>query len=312
MGGVPESVLSPAQVNAFNDALERRNKILDTMFGKLQENAAEWELNGGGVNMVAANINTLSEGYKRLLAEGIDPASQGMVDMRARIEELQSPWMQFIGLMMQVPPIAQQIAGTLFNLVQAFAEGVGNAIAQVLVYGASLRDTMKALMKQIVAMIIQSLIQIVIQRVIAMVAGVATQAVELVKGMTTYAALTYAAAFAATAAIPIVGPGLAPAAAAAALGSMLGGAAAAGAAGAGAGAAMAAAETGGLFTRPGITRIAEKGRPEIVLNQDNVRKFMGGPTGGGSQTIILQVDGETLIRTVVRGMPEYLRLQGAI
>jgi len=94
---------------------------------------------------------------------------------------------------------------------------------------------------------------------------------------------------------------------------MLAGAAAAGSVGLGVGAATTAgAATGGLFTTPGLTAIAERGNPEIVLNQDNVRKFMGGALGGGSQTIVVNLDSEPIISTVVRGMPAYLRLQGAI
>lgn len=297
---------------------------------------SSWKIMGGGTNVVKSNIDALTATYKklesqvvttteaneRLAAEGLKPsdatmaalqqASDKMVEIKQRIEDLQSPWNQFIGLMQAVPPMAQQIASVLMNVVQTFSQGVGDAIAQVLVYGASLRDLLKALMKQIVATVISSLVQIVVQRVIAMIAGVTASTTELIANMKAYAATTYAATYASISAIPIVGPAAAPAAATGAVTAMLAGSTASGAMGAGTGAAIAASATGGLFTHPGITRIAERGRPEIVLNQDNVRKFMGDSSRGGSQSISIYLDSDVITEKVVRGMPEYLRLQGAI
>jgi hypothetical protein len=291
---------------------------------------------GGGMNVVKSNIDALTATYKklesqvvatteaneRLAAEGLKPSdatmaalqqtSDKMVEIKQRIEDLQSPWNQFIGLMQAVPPMAQQIAAVLMNIVQTFSQGVGDAIAQVVVYGASLKDILKVLMKQIVAVVISSLVQIVVQRLIAMVVGITASATELIANMKAYAATTYAAAFASTCAIPIVGPAAAAGVAAGALTAMLAGSVGAGAAGAGVGTSIAAAATGGLFSTPQITRIAEKGKPEIVLNQENVRRFFGDTGVRGNQRITVYLDGDIITDKVVRGMPSYLRLQGAI
>lgn len=204
-----------------------------------------------------------------------------------------------MGLLQQIPPIATQLAAVMFTTFQSISQGIGDAVAQVIVYGASLMEVTKKLLKVIAAEIISTLVKIGVQYVITAAIKKMADMATAASTVASAATQTYAEVFAQVSSTPfgwLYAAGIAAAAAAVLI----------------AGAAAFGAEEGGLFTRPGITRIAEKGRPEIVLTQDNVRKFMGGATGGGSQTIILQVDGETLIRTVVRGMPEYLRIQGAI
>lgn len=213
----------------------------------------------------------------------------------------------------QIPPIAVQFSNALLGMFQSLAQGIGNTLAQIIVYGGSLAKAMKALLKQIVAQIIATLVQLGVQWVITALLKKVTQATEAGATLSAQAISVYAQVYAGYAGIPFVGPILGAAAAKAATAAMIGGALAAGAIGAGAGTALVAgAATGGLFTTPGLTAIAERGKPEIVLNQDNVRKFMGGALGGGSQTIVVNLDSEPIISTVVRGMPAYLRLQGAI
>ena len=213
----------------------------------------------------------------------------------------------------QIPPMAVQFANALMGMFQSLAQGIGNTLAQIIVYGGSLAQAMKALLKQIVAQIIATLVQLGIQWILTAILKKSTQGTEAGATLAAQSAILYASVFTETALIPIVGLAAAAETAAAAVAAMLGGAAASGGIGLGIGKAVTAgAATGGLFTTPGLTAIAEKGKPEIVLNQDNVRKFMGGALGGGSQTIVVNLDSEPIISTVVRGMPAYLRLQGAI
>ena len=257
------------------------------------------ELAGGGINVVKASTDALTSAYKKLLLEGHLPNEEAMVNIRQKIEALQTPTQQFMGLLQQIPPIATQLAAAMFNTFQTISQGIGDAVAQVIVYGASLMEVTRKLLKVIAAEIISTLVKIGVQYVI-------TAAIKKVVDMSTAASAvasgatrTYAEVFAQISSTPfgwLYAAGIAAAAAAVLI----------------AGAAAFGAEEGGLFTRPGITRIAEKGRPEIVLNQDNVRKFMGGATGGGRQTINVYLDSDVIISKVVRGMPEYLRLQGAI
>jgi hypothetical protein len=63
---------------------------------------------------------------------------------------------------------------------------------------------------------------------------------------------------------------------------------------------------GGIITAPRLIGVGEAG-PEAVLPLDRLSDFLGGR--GGSQTIIIQLDGRELSRSVVRHMPSVVRLQ---
>jgi SLT domain-containing protein len=78
-----------------------------------------------------------------------------------------------------------------------------------------------------------------------------------------------------------------------------------------AGASVGAAASGGIFSTPGLTAIAEGGKPEIVLNEGNIRKYFPSLSRGGNQTIVVQLDRKPILRATARGMPEYLELHGA-
>lgn len=291
-GGMPTQTITPPPIGSF---LSITRQLRDSSID-IQTSA---ELAGGGINTVKASTDALTSAYKKLLLEGHLPNEEAMVNLRQKIEALQTPTQQFMGLLQQIPPIATQLAAVMFTTFQSISQGIGDAVAQVIVYGASLMEVTKKLLKVIAAEIISTLVKIGVQYVITAAIKKMADMATAASTVASAATQTYAEVFAQVSSTPfgwLYAAGIAAAAAAVLI----------------AGAAAFGAEEGGLFTRPGITRIAEKGRPEIVLTQDNVRKFMGGATGGGSQTIILQVDGETLIRTVVRGMPEYLRIQGAI
>ncbi len=68
------------------------------------------------------------------------------------------------------------------------------------------------------------------------------------------------------------------------------------------------------LTRPGITRIAERGRPEIVLNEGNIQKYFPAIAGGGDRPIvinnILECDGYEFARIAAKYMPDVHRNYG--
>jgi len=308
--------------DAIEDTTDAINKQTDATkrLGVYQSAATAgrtYEIQGGGVNPIAASRDAMMGRYNQMASDnlklGIEAPTAEMRALRVSIEELQDPWSEFVGLVAASAPIWQQLGQAMHSVVQAFTQGVGDAIAQVLVYGQSLGKMMADLMKRIAAMIISTLVQIAIQWVISSLLGVGAIVTQTVAAVKAYAIQTWAGAFAATAAIPIVGPGAAFGAATAALATMLAGVPAAGAAGMGVGAAsMATAAEGGIFTQPGITRIAERGRPEVVLNETNIKRFFPGMIGGGfrdrfTQIIQLNLDSRILSKVVAKGLPDIIR-----
>lgn len=222
-----------------------------------------------------------------------------------------------VGLSQSLRITWEQFGQIVGGVLSGIAAGVGDAIAQIIVFGGKARDVFKALGKQILATIISTLIQIGIQQLILAFVRIGAASAETGGRMAGLAAETYGAAFASIAAIPIVGPALAPAAATAAVATMLAGAALAGLAGGvvgkgvvAGGAAIGRAAGGGIFTEPAFISIAEPGvGPEVVLNQRNIRDFFP-DLDGGLQRIQVILDSDILVDRVVRGMPGFLRLHG--
>ncbi len=195
-------------------------------------------------------------------------------------------------LFAEIPPLARQMAQLVFDTFQAVTKGIGDAVANAIVYQQDLMDSLVSLTRQVAASLISMAVQIAAAQVAAAIAiGAAWTWTEAIKSL---GLLGLA-----------VGAGLALAFIAGAVASSKQGASA----GRAAGSEVQSAYTGGLFTRPGITSIAERG-PEIVLNRQNVRQFLGGGGFGGTQVINQYLDGRLLSRTVVRGMPRELRLHG--
>jgi len=304
-------------IEATTDALEKQTDATKRL-GVYQTAATAgrtYAIQGGGVNPIAASRDAMMGRYNQMASDnlklGIEAPNAEMIRLRESIEALQDPWSEFVGLVAASAPVWQQLGQAMHSVVQAFTAGVGDAIAQVLVYGQSLGKMMQDLMKRIAAMIISTLVQIAIQWVISSLLGVGMIVTQTVAAVKAYAIQTWAGAFAATAAIPIVGPAAAAGVAGAALATMLAGVPAAGAAGMGVGAAsMATAAEGGIFTTPGITAIAERGRPELVLNEQNIRRFFPGMLGGGRPVVVhshVILDGREIGKASVKYIPDVIR-----
>lgn len=68
---------------------------------------------------------------------------------------------------------------------------------------------------------------------------------------------------------------------------------------------------GGIVTGPMLGLIGEAGQSEAVIPLDRMDEFFNPKaSGGGSQTIIINLDGKQIARQVVERMPSVLRLQG--
>jgi hypothetical protein len=256
------------------------------------------------------------EGTIKSYTRAIDDAELAL----ARLGQAPGPedqltvWENFNNLIRETPSLAKQVADALFATVQSFSQGVGQAVAQTLIFGASLGKGLINVLKQVAASLIASLISLGVQKLILSSIFKITTLSENVQAMAGYAQQTYASTYASISAIPIVGPGLAPAAATGAVAAMLAGslgAAAAGAAAGGLASGVSAAATGGIFSRPNITTIAERG-PEIVLNKRNVDDFFGGggTVGANVYHFSFNLDGRQVAAAIVPEMPGVLRYHG--
>jgi hypothetical protein len=196
------------------------------------------------------------------------------------------------------------------DLLDSFAQGFGDAIARVIVFGESLVEALTNLLKNLAAQIISALTQLLVEQLIYLIArnllGVQTVSGELAR----QAAITYAAAYASTlAAGGVAGFIAAPIVAEAQVLAMLGGAAGAAAQGKGAGAGIGsgAFQFGGIVTQPTLALIGEAGQNEAVIPLDRLDEFVGSTR---EQHIQVMLDERVIVDTVVRGMPARIRLQG--
>lgn len=296
--------------------------ILEDVHNQLAIMPRDWNAN-------EAAVSALRSKYVELQRDGF--SAEALEPLRAKIQELSDPtanfiaeiqrstqatyvlkdaWNQFIELLRQTPSIGQQIGTLLFNIWTQFHEGVGQTVAQALVYGQSLAKGFQDFFKRLAATIIATLISIGIQWLVLKLIGAgfaASQAGKDIGGAAGAAgAWAYAAAVKSQGLIGLAtGLGFGAIAIAAALG--LGAAGIAG--GKGVAAGMSSSYSGGIFTRPTISAIAERG-PEMVLNQKNIRGVFGA-MGGRGYTIEINLDGSSMLRYFAENLPEHLRLNGA-
>ena len=158
---------------------------------------------------------------------------------------------------------------------------------------------MKVVFNNMLADFISAIVEMIIRWAIGSLLMAATTAATSNSKISASASEAGAAAYAAYAGIPIIGPALGVAAAAVAIAGTL----AAATSGKAAGAAFFA--DGGIVTRPTLGIVGEAG-PEAVIPLSRAGSFGG--LSGGTQTINLYLDGELVTGTVLRNMPEQVRL----
>ena len=203
------------------------------------------------------------------------------------------------------------IINTVKGISDSIANGIGHAVAQVVVYGASLQQTLAALLKSIAAQIIESLIAIGIQELIFAAIGKTVAASQASAETAKNATIAFGAAFAATEVASIeTGPISVVAATAAGLAAsaaLIAGAIGAGIAGGAAGAGVVAAAKGGYFTRPTLALIGEAG-PEFAIPE----RKLNGLTSDRPMVMHnhLYIDGKEITAVTTKGMPSFLRRHG--
>src|SRR5574341_157731 len=157
--------------------------ILQDIQNQLAVMPRDWNAN-------EAAVEALRSKYVELMRDGF--SASALEPLRAKIQELSDPtknfidsinrstqatnvlkdaWGQFISLLQQTPTIGQQIGTLLYNIWTQFHEGVGQTVAQALVYGQSLAKGFQDFFKRLAATIIATLISIGIQWLILKIIG---------------------------------------------------------------------------------------------------------------------------------------------
>lgn len=198
-----------------------------------------------------------------------------------------------------------EVVGGLFHQVSA---GLGNAIANVIVFGQTAGEAFTAFGKQLLANVIQGLVQLGVQFLILVpIAKMVAATLGAVK-MQLWSMVTYAAAFAASVeTLGLFGIAAGPGIAAAAVATMLAGATAAGKAGAAVGAAVGSFASGGIVTGPTLAMIGEGRGSEAVIPLDRLPELAGLDY---RQTIQVLLDGQLLGEVTARELPRFLRVEG--
>ena len=164
------------------------------------------------------------------------------------IEATEAAW---ANLILNSKRAVQEFAETSIELMETFAQGVGDAFARALIYGENLVTSLQSLAQQIAATIISTLIRVTVEKAIQWALSKILTATEAASRLGILAAETYAGAFASTVALP-GGIALAPAAATASLTAMLAGATVAGGLGKALGASLGSFDKGGVSRIPGM------------------------------------------------------------
>jgi len=217
-------------------------------------------------------------------------------------EQANEAWASWLAVATEV---TANIKLATLDFFQSFAAGLGDAVAQIVVFGADAEEVFKSLFKTILAQIISSLVQIVVQFLIASLAraviGSAVQILQVGQALQ----LVFLATFAAISAIPIIGPALAGPAAAAAV--KIAGPASAAAGAVGSASAIVGLQEGGLIMGDGLALVHAG---ERVLTEAEVREApeLGGM--GGMMMVTVELDGRVLTQKILPRVPHELRMRG--
>lgn len=246
----------------------------------------------------------------------IESLKQAQIEANAEMErgvELASTFgFQLADAFRNVVPLSLQIAESIRGVFDQLTQGVSNAIAQAIVYGESFKKLMSNILKQVLASIISTFVQMAIQYIIGAIAGRVYAAAVGSANIGMSVARSGAAAYASvweTVGWPVA-LGLAPAMAAEASA----GATAAALSGKAMGMGVGAFAEGGFATGPMIATLAERGKPEAIMSEENFRRIMPGLFRGfgGAQVIHthVHVDGREIGQAAAEYLPWYLRSQG--
>jgi TP901 family phage tail tape measure protein len=293
----------------LSDALDRAKSSMDAFSegsGTLEERVAR----------LSQALQDNKSALLALEAEGLGPTDQRIMQIQGNIAELneallvsQNAWVQWGAHQQEMITNSQalfnEFSAISVNAFQGFADAIGQAVAQTLIFGESFGEVFGKLAKQVAAQFIAALVSMGVQMIaFAILNEIIGKAVF--QSQTSMSAGRAAAGVVASimevVAFPyslivagIVGPAVGAGTKALAEGFAAGG-------GGGFSAATAMAE-GGVVTAPTIALIGEAG-PEAVIPLDRL-----GRTPGGMQTITVMLDERVLTKAVVKNMPREVRLR---
>lgn len=236
----------------------------------------------------------VGEKAKETAEEVVNPFATRIFSLNEMIANNAENFKTWFGEIGTVLTQFQELSRTVF---EQFSAGIGNALANVIVFGESLATQLKSLMQSIAKTIISTLVKIGVQRGIQAIAAIIAAKRQTAGEVTAAAPRVFAGQFAAQSSAPFPLNLLAPAVATKMLGLFKAGVASAGPLGALAG--------GGIVSPPGgIFEVGEGGEAEVVAP---LSKFSD-MAGTSEQTIIFKLGEEELTRAVVRGMPSVLEM----
>lgn len=184
--------------------------------------------------------------------------------------------------------LTSQIISQTFESV---TQGMGQAVANALIFGQNLGEALRNLLKQAAANIIAMLIQVGAQKLILSALSIGANKANASSEMATGLSQVFVNSFKSAAAIPVYGWAIAPQVASANLGLAIAGASAAGATGAGIGSGLAGAAHGGLTNVPAEqTFLLDKGERVLSPRQnEDLTEFISSPeSGGGRGGVVIQ------------------------
>lgn len=217
--------------------------------------------------------------------------------VRAGIRAQVESFAEWTGVTTTVLEDFQNLSTSVF---QTFTDGIGAAIADTIVFGKSLAQALSNLLRNVAKMVIQTLIKMAIQRGIAAAMGITSAKIQAAGEAGSAVARTFRNQMASMSAAPFPTNLTAPAVAGKMAAITAGGG---GAVAAALGGGLPGLAKGGIVTRPTLAVIGEAG-PEVVAPLEKANRMMG-PT---QQTIITNLDGREVARTVVEHMPDVIEV----
>ena len=212
-------------------------------------------------NTISDSSKTASEELDKFIAEITDKLSRAPGDAaQLGLQDFMAAW---IGAYRTMTEAAQ---GLTKGAVASMTAGLGQAAAQIIVYGENTKDVLTKTWDAIKASFVTAVVEMMAQQAIQAIVGAAYLAKQTSSKMAALAATVYGEVFTQTAAIP-GGIFAAPATAAAATGVMLAGAGTAGTAGAALGAVIGQAHDGMKIPREGSYYL-DQGERVITARQE--------------------------------------------
>lgn len=289
------------RVNIQLAEINTKEKLLGDRY---DENAAKAEV----FRKATTELGAAAELGNLAARDAVVGMNQELDDSTSKIGEGITAWGEFKNQMSQIPVLAVQIGQGIFEVFNTLSEGLGQAVAQVLVYGKNIGEVFKALGAQILATVISTLVKIGVQQLVLAVTS--TGAAALIGSAYLGVSTARAGVAAYAAAIESEGLlGLATGIGFAADAILEAGAIAeiGAAAGHGFGIAAAAAE-GGLTLGPTLLLAGEGGEQEMIAPLSEAERILG--TGGRSQRISVYIGSRAVVDATVEGMPGELKLRG--